>query len=150
MSSPRLARGRFSEIGRIYSVTIVCHQRSRHFDVAVNVACFTQELQRLQDEDCVRNLAWVAMPDHVHWLFALHEGTLAGGVSLLKGRSSRRSGELREANSPFWQPGYFDHALRHDEALERYARYLVENPLRAGLVSCPKEYPHWWLSLIHI
>lgn len=98
----------------------------------------------MQDEDRVRNLAWVAMPDHVHWLFSLRTGTLPEAVALLKGRSAREIGTLYEGAAPFWQAGYFDHALRHDAAVQRHARYLVENPLRAGLVSSPWEYPHWW------
>lgn len=84
------------------------------------------------------------MPDHVHWLFSLRTGTLPEAVALLKGRSARAIGTRYEGAAPFWQAGYFDHALRHDAAVQRHARYLVENPLRAGLVSSPWEYPHWW------
>jgi hypothetical protein len=42
-----------------------------------------------------------------------------------------------------WQPGFHDRALRHDESLVTAARYLIANPLRAGLVACPGNYPFW-------
>ncbi|MCY1446959.1 hypothetical protein D9M71_635550 [compost metagenome] len=47
-----------------------------------------------------------------------------------------------------WQKGFHDHALRHDEDLQDVARYIVANPLRAGLVKRAGDYPLWdaaWL-----
>jgi putative transposase len=47
-----------------------------------------------------------------------------------------------------WQDGFHDHALRKEEAVIDAARYIVANPLRAGLVGSVKDYSHWdaiWL-----
>jgi putative transposase len=47
-----------------------------------------------------------------------------------------------------WQPGYFDRALRKEDDRLAVARYLVANPLRAGIVQRIGDYPHWdsvWL-----
>jgi len=47
-----------------------------------------------------------------------------------------------------WQPGFHDHALRKEEDVRAVARYVVANPLRAGLVQRIGDYPHWnaiWL-----
>jgi REP element-mobilizing transposase RayT len=49
---------------------------------------------------------------------------------------------------PVWQNGFHDHALRQEEDLAEVARYIVANPLRAGLVERLGDYPHWhaiWL-----
>jgi putative transposase len=43
-----------------------------------------------------------------------------------------------------WQPGYFDRVLRDDESTRSVARYIMENPLRAGLATRVGEYPHAW------
>ena len=43
---------------------------------------------------------------------------------------------------------FYDRALREGEDPIRVARYMVGNPLRAGLVSSVEEYLHWdarWL-----
>lgn len=47
-----------------------------------------------------------------------------------------------------WQAGFHDHAVRREEDLAGIARYIVANPLRAGLVDAIGDYPLWdalWL-----
>ncbi len=94
-------------------------------------------------------LAWVLMPDHAHWLLQLGEGdSLAGVVRRLKSASARQVNLARGAHGPLWSPAYHDHAIRSQETLEHVARYIIENPVRAGLAASPGEYPFWdmyWL-----
>ena len=89
-------------------------------------------------------LAFVVMPDHVHWLVQLKDGERLGEVvRRLKARVSSVLGV------PVWQRGFHDHALRKDEDVAGVARYVVANPVRAGIVRRVGEYPHWdavWLS----
>ena len=65
---------------------------------------------------------------------------LADVVGRMKGRSSRAS---RLIDGHLWQRGYYDHAIRTDENLRNVARYIVANPLRAGLVERIGDYPLW-------
>jgi hypothetical protein len=47
-----------------------------------------------------------------------------------------------------WQTSFHDHALRREEDVLSVARFVVANPLRAGLVKSLRDYPHWdavWL-----
>lgn len=84
----------------------------------------------------------VVMPDHLHWLMVLNDGALSDVVKLLKGRSAHATGQA------IWQPNYHDHAVRSDEDVQTMARYIVANPLRAGLVTRLGDYPLWdamWL-----
>ena len=44
---------------------------------------------------------------------------------------------------------HYDHVLRNDEDVRATARYIVADPLRAGLVDSIGDYPLWdavWLS----
>ena len=55
---------------------------------------------------------------------------------------------LERNGASVWLPGYQDRALRSDENLRDAARYVVENPVRAGLVRSVAAYPFWdadWL-----
>lgn len=69
-------------------------------------------------------------------------------VLQLKSRSAIAINKARGTSGPFWQKGFHDHALRKEEDLTATARYIVANPLRAGLVQRVGDYPHWdaiWL-----
>jgi len=84
------------------------------------------------------------MPDHFHSLIELDGATrLNDVVRRLKGRSARRINLDRITPTRVWQPGFHDHAVRAEENLENLANYLIQNPLRAGLVSHVDDYPFW-------
>ncbi len=88
------------------------------------------------------------MPDHLHWLLKLGQVTLAQVVGQMKGRASRDYQARLASDAHIRQRGCYDHAIRTDENLLNVARYIIANPLRAGLVSCIGDYPLWdsiWL-----
>ena len=88
------------------------------------------------------------MPDHLHWLIRLGDGTLDELMRRIKARSSLAINRHNGRNGRLWQDGYHDHALRHEDGLQELARYVVANPLRAGLVERLGDYSHWdaiWL-----
>ena len=49
---------------------------------------------------------------------------------------------LHGGGGPLWQDGYYERVLRRDEDIKEVARYIFENPVRAGLVQSPTEYPY--------
>ena len=83
------------------------------------------------------------MPDHIHWLMQLdNNATLERIIRSMKSQSAKAVG------MPIWQTGYYDHAIRKDEDIQNIARYIVANPIRAGIVEKIGDYPHWdatWL-----
>lgn len=84
-----------------------------------------------------RTLAFVVMPDHLHWLFRLDAAaTLSQVVQRVKSVSAHR---IRRA---LWQAGFHDRGAREGEDVRNQARYIVANPLRAGLVETVGDYPH--------
>lgn len=44
--------------------------------------------------------------------------------------------------SSFWQPGFFDHLLRNNENYAEKWDYVWRNPVRAGLVAKPEDWPY--------
>jgi REP element-mobilizing transposase RayT len=84
------------------------------------------------------------MPDHLHWLMEVRSnGSLSVCVNNVKANSARRINALNGGNERIWQKGFYDRALRSDEDVVAVARYIVANPLRAGMVDCVGEYPFW-------
>jgi putative transposase len=150
MSFNELRKGRHSEPGNVYFVTATTLDRQQWFAQFDLARLLIVEMKRLHDEAAVESLAWAVMPDHVHWLFSLGSALALGPVlNQLKGRSARSINRRLGRNGPFWQAAYYDHALRTDEDLKDVARYIVANPLRAGLVTSLGDYAHWdaaWLD----
>lgn len=101
-----------------------------------------QEMRALSDGKTLTSLAWVIMPDHVHWLFQIgDELTLSQAMKRFKARSALRINRFLNRRDPVWQRGFYDHALRREEDLGAVARYIVGNPPRAGLVKHVGDYP---------
>ncbi|WP_345531335.1 REP-associated tyrosine transposase [Viridibacterium curvum] len=150
MSYAQLRRGRVSEASRAYLVTAVTAGRVPRFESLLAARAVVRVMRGLHDEGWVESRAWVVMPDHLHWLFVLgEEASLAGVMQRLKGSSARAVNLLEGRTGALWQSAYHDHAVRAEEDLRAIARYVVANPLRAGLVTDIGLYPHWdavWLD----
>ncbi|MBC8165082.1 MAG: transposase [Bryobacteraceae bacterium] len=82
---------------------------------------------------------YVLMPDHAHLFVAgAPDFGLAAWVRMLKLSLS----SVVPAPRPHWQAGFFDHLLRHDESYADKWEYVRQNPVRAGLVKTPEEWPY--------
>jgi REP element-mobilizing transposase RayT len=143
-----LRKGRYSQSNGIYLVTTVTEQRIPWFQelAFAQIMC-----QCLQGQDCIvdaTKMCWVVMPDHVHLLIQLGEAGLSEVVKKMKAISARRLNHEIGRAGCFWATGFHDYALRREEELKDVARYIVANPVRAGLVKRVADYPYWnavWL-----
>ena len=149
MSYDALRTGRHSSHGQVYVVTTVTAGRQPFFVDFTLARCVITEMRHTHAAGRVDSLAWVLMPDHLHWLFQLGDvGTLAEVMQSFKGRSGRAISLMDGRQRGIWQRGYHDHALRAEDDVRGVARYLAANPLRAGLVQQLGDYSHWdavWL-----
>ena len=144
-----LRRGRVSLRGQIYLVTFVTQSRNALFgdEALARPACraFNDPLAWKQS----RLLAWVLMPDHWHGLVELgREESLSSVICRLKANSARCVRRESEGLATVWARGFHDRALRSDHDVLSVARYVVMNPVRAGLVKRAGDYPYWnsiWL-----
>jgi REP element-mobilizing transposase RayT len=78
-------------------------------------------------------LAWAVMPNHVHVIFKLlGESTLSGTLKAWKSYTGHRATKLLGVRH-FWHEEYFDTLIRDSRHLDRSIRYVIDNPLKAGL-----------------
>ena len=166
-----LHAGRWSETGRIYLVTTVTWQRQRLFEDWRCAGAAASCLGHADTWAGAQLLCWVLMPDHWHGLVMLEHGAALptvvrdakgrggpagadeggggrgrGGVG--GGRAARAANHARGRGGAVWMEGFHDRALRDARQLLPAARYIVANPLRAGLVRRVGAYPYWdavWL-----
>jgi putative transposase len=137
-----LRKGRFSYKNHYYHLIFSTKNRKPTFESFGNSRLFINILKEDQARQQSKTLAFVVMPDHVHWLMIVKKADLSKTVKRIKSISSRYIAELQ------WSDGFYDHMIRSDENLRTVARYIVANPVRAGLVSSVGGYSHWdaiWL-----
>lgn len=150
MPSSRLLFGRRSIRFAYYTLTTTVAKRRRLFTDEASVKCIVDALRQSDQEHRSKTLAWVVMPDHVHWLMQLRDDNLSRCVQCFKSRSARAFNLLHGSEgTAVWQRGYYDHCIRSEDALRTHAQYLIENPVRAGLVTAPEAYPHHWNRWLH-
>jgi len=96
--------------------------------------------------------AVVVMPDHVHLLLSpLRDEKgwpfpLVDILQCLKGATAHRNNKLLHTSGPVWEEESFDHVLRSDESLKEKCEYIRQNPVEAGLVRRPEDYPWLWVN----
>ncbi len=142
-NSSNLRHGRFSELQRIYLLTTVTLNRKALFTDWRLARPVIDAIKTAEQEDAAHTYCWVLMPDHLHWLAELRHGTLATVMGRLKSRSILGINRAMGTTGPVWQRGYHDRALRREENLKHMARYVVANPIRAGIVERASDYPFW-------
>ena len=129
-------KGRFT-----YFLTICVEHRAPVFEnFPFALWAIEQLLQQAQLRDFAV-LAYCLMPDHVHIVLEGRDDnanlrSLMYSWNTLTGFEWRRRTGLR-----LWQSGYYDHVLRERDNPLSVCRYVLMNPVRAGLVREPELYP---------
>jgi REP element-mobilizing transposase RayT len=86
--------------------------------------------------------AYCLMPDHIHLVTEgrSQEADCLVFTKIFKQRTAFRW--KREQGQKLWQESFHDHVLRDSEDTRAVVRYVLENPVRAGLVGSPREFPY--------
>ena len=81
-----------------------------------------------------RLFAWCVMPNHLHVVVRLFPGySLAAVLHSWKSYTAKRAADVIGITGSIWQREYYDHLLRSEAEFQRAVRYVVENPVKAGL-----------------
>jgi REP element-mobilizing transposase RayT len=97
-----------------------------------------------QPQEMYRLHSFVVMSNHVHILIRPYID-LPRITKAIKGFTAREANKiLRRTGQRFWQDESFDHWVRNEEEFYRIVRYIENNPVKAGLVGCPEDWP--WSS----
>ena len=89
--------------------------------------------------------AWAIMANHVHVLLRPKVSAQRVCLARLKGCTAREANlVLGSTGQPFWQAESYDHWVRDAREFERIVTYIENNPVKAGFVTRPEDYP--WSS----
>ena len=137
---PRL--GRLFDTSPLYFVTFCTHLRKPYLARDEVHAVFFAYTKRAHRDFDIAVGRYVIMPDHVH-LFVRGSQIFRLGpwVGHLKQTLAKAAG-LSRTKRRLWEEGFFDHVLRSDESYAQKWNYVLENPVRAGLVNSVEDWPY--------
>jgi putative transposase len=146
MARARLRRpGRLPSVAYVgiqrYFLTLCTAERREWFKERVIVEQVLLQLFARAATESFSIPAYCVMPDHLH---LLAEGTtvesrLERFVSSFKQKTGFAF--LKQCRARLWQDGYYDRIVRDDEETLAVVRYILDNPVRKGLVSKFNDYP---------
>ena len=137
----------------IASITICTKARRQIFLDADAVELCVRALGEVAQQTHHRVPVYCFMPDHLHLI--LHglrqDADVRTCVARFKQISAYRMRRIDVMSQ--WQRGYYDRVFRSEEEMRDHVRYILYNPVRAGLSNRPEDYPYtgsigWDLDLI--
>ena len=120
------------------------NNRAAIFLDAVDYVSFIRMLEEVQSARGWLRHAYCLIPNHYHLLLELPETDLGAGMHLLNGRYARRFNARHGRVGHVFQGPYRVTPVTDDVHLLEACRYIVMNPVRAGLCAHPGEWP--WSS----
>lgn len=132
---PRLPIIHHQETLPVYFVTLCIHDRQPILANPSSHTAFQEFARRGHDRAGIAVGRYVLMPDHLHlFVCGPAEFDLSQWVRMLKRNVT--------PTPRCWQRGFFDHLLRSEESYAAKWEYVLQNPVRAGLVQRPADWPY--------
>jgi len=132
----------FSYVGlHRYSLTFCTNGRRSLLIKASVVKLVLEKLARTATEQRFAVIVYCFMPDHLHLLVEGLSDDSDCKVFIKKFKQYSGYYYSQERKDTLWQRYGFEHVLRDDEVTLNVARYILANPVRAGLARTIEEYP---------
>ncbi len=128
----------------VYFITICTAYKKPFFEDAEIAGIIADEMEFRRKKKEIILFCFCIMPDHVHMLLSsaqAYRRSLINWVSTFK-RYSARIVKRSHGIDSLWQKNFYDHVVRKDESLTKVAEYIVNNPVRKGMVEEWKKYPY--------
>lgn len=94
--------------------------------------------------------SYCIMPSHLHLVFKDLGGNGENPITEImrnfKRYTARKSNEVLKRSGTFWQAESFDRVIRDNDELEKTLKYVLKNPVKAGLADSWKEWPYSFLK----
>ena len=129
----------YAKLGAVSSITIAVRDRQPVFADSAVAAEAVEVLRSHAAKTGVSVYGYCVMPDHIHLVLGPSETcditTFVGQFKNLAQRAAWQHG----MKGAFWQKSFWDHFLRIKEDVDTTAEYVLNNPVRKGMVQCGKN-----------
>ena len=146
---------------RYFALFDECLHKSNgpHYLAEPALANLVVDSLRYRDQRVYRLDAFTILSNHVHVMFApLQDGTYADGapkyyklskiMQSLKRHTARECNRLLGQQGTFWQAESYDHVVRNEAEWHRIMDYVLQNPVKAGLVSEWHKWPYTYCAYV--
>ncbi len=135
----------YSDCDSVFFVTLCCYAKQQYFVRPEITKIIIEEIDfRVKCAPEVTVFTYCVMPDHVHLLLKLRKEygkSLHNWVAAFKRYTTRVIG-IQFGVRSLWQKNFYEHVVRKEESLEKIAEYIVNNPVRKGLVDDWEKYSY--------
>ncbi len=140
-NNKRLDPELYKQANRITFITINAYVHHTPFVTTAMNEMIVDTIREEQERQTCVVFTYCLMPNHLHFLISPKQG----GVSVLtftdqlKGKTTNRSWKYGWRGK-LWQPRSYDHVVRENEDLRAIANYILNNPVRKGLVESAGDW----------
>lgn len=107
------------------------------------VATIVQDSLRRNDGEKYRLIAWVIMPNHIHFLLRPKEDhSLSEILHTIKSYTAHEANKVLGRTGQFWQPEAFDRYIRNEKHHAATIVYIENNPVKAGLCEVAADWKY--------
>jgi len=142
MMKKRIRLSSFDYLGAYrYFVTVCTYNKTQAFTSTKRVKIVSDILKETTKQEGFTLWVWCFMPEHLHMLVegVGEESDFRRLIRIFKQKSGYRW--KQDKGQKLWQEDYFERILRREETTLKVMEYILNNPVRRGLVSLPEEYP---------
>jgi len=127
---------------RAYFITICSYEGKKVFSDKDLAKEIIKCLKENKEKTNLKIYIYCLMPDHLHIL--LNPGDSNVSISRFIQTFKSQAGFLykKQNGTPLWQRGFYDHIVRENEDLIKIAQYILDNPVRKGLVEIAEQYSY--------
>ncbi|MBX3069402.1 MAG: transposase [Thermomicrobiales bacterium] len=138
----RLPAPSYATYGSTWHVTIGIQDRNlRVFENADLAQAILDTFRSRIDFYRARLHLCCLMPDHCHLIIQVTDRGLVEVVRDLKSVTTRVAWK-HGVTGKLWQESFHDHGIREAEDFDALVAYILNNPVRAGLVDTWENYPY--------
>ncbi|MEW6401319.1 MAG: transposase [Chloroflexota bacterium] len=136
-----------------------CVEESPRWLAEEKVAQIAANQLHVLDGERYRLIAYCLMSNHGHIVIDTAEHSfkpthigvtapypLTDTLKLLKGRTARYCNQALERSGKFWHSESYDHVIRDQGEYERNVWYVLNNPVKAGLVENREDWKFTYVS----
>jgi REP element-mobilizing transposase RayT len=142
-----LPREFYADTAHAFFLTLCARHRREPFRVPALAEAVVEALEHRRRRRLWVVYAYCLMPDHLHAVVQLSEFARASGKDVLQLVAGFKSFTTRSAwaaglRGRLWQHDQYDRLLRNDREFTTRCRYVLDNPVRKGLVEDWTEWPY--------